>query len=376
MNVPIAHSNQNMSNVISVSDYLNIINNTLELIEVEFKIEGEISSFQKHPTGYYFNLKDTKDASIIACYGSPRLYIDPEIKDGALVYIKGIANVYKPKGRLSLIISDIEIGGEGALKKQYEALKLKLQNEGLFERKRDLPQNISKIGLITSKTGAVIHDFKNNLDKHGYEILFFDSRVEGKLAADHIIKALDFFETRSLDIDVLILIRGGGSLEDLQAFNDESVIRKIIKTKAPIICAIGHDKDTPLAQLVADYAPSTPTAAAVLVNQSWSNTENKITKAKYIFKDKINEISSIPKNQTQRLVSSINIAINLINSLRQKIFFTSQRFDDLNPSKILKKGYNIVRNEKNEVIRDLYKLKKDDKVIIENYNQKIKTKLI
>jgi exodeoxyribonuclease VII large subunit len=163
----------------------------------------------------------------------------------------------------------VELVGEGALKKQYDLLKKKLSAEGLFDdaRKRDMPEYPVRVGLLTSKTGAVIHDFQSNLGPFGYKLRFEDIRVEGAQAIPDILAGLERMKKESLD--VLVLIRGGGSMESLQAFNHEQVVRAIAAFPVPVVCAIGHDKDVPLAQLVADVAPSTPTACTEILNRSW-----------------------------------------------------------------------------------------------------------
>lgn len=386
-----------MNNIISVSDYLNILNSTLELIEADFKIEGEIGSFQKHPTGFYFNLKDIKDQSIISCYAPPRIKLDNSISEGSLVYLTGKSNIYKPKGRLSLVVNSIEIAGEGALKKQYDILKTKLATEGLFERKRQMPKNILKIGVITSRTGAVIHDFKNNLENKGYEILFYDSRVEGKVAVSDLMEALQYFSEKYQEIDVLVIIRGGGSMEDLQAFNDESVARMIFKSKTPTICAIGHDKDVPLAQLVADSAPSTPTATAHIINESWLehyntllrakdilinnleskiyNANNKTANARIVLMNTVHKISSQYNQKKLAILGIINKLQSDLNFLHQKVYYTQQKISDLDPKNILKKGFAVIKDKNNKIILNFKNLNKNDEIKIENYNQTIKAKI-
>ncbi len=156
-------------------------------------------------------------------------------------------------------------------------MKKKLEREGLFveERKRAIPELPQKIGLITSKRGAVIHDFLNNLGTYGYRTKFIDSRVEGQIAVQDLLSAITYFNNQN--IDVLVIIRGGGSLESFQAFNNEVLARKISECKIPVVCGIGHDKDIPLVSLVADKSVSTPTAAANILNETWNNVLRNLT---------------------------------------------------------------------------------------------------
>ena len=260
----------------SVSTYLDIINR--ELWRLRATIKGEVTSFKVQGNAVYFSIRDTEDASTLSVF----MWMNDfnlagiELTEGLEVIVEGRSEIYKPTGRFNFRADTIELVGEGAFKKAYDVLKKKMDEEGLFDesRKRILKEHPIKIGLVTSRTGAVIHDFLNNLGRFGYHITFVDSRVEGGAAVKDILSALTYLETK--DIDVLLVIRGGGSLESLQAFNNEHVVRKIATFPAVTICAIGHDKDVPLAQLVADYAPSTPTATTIILNSSWESTIHEL----------------------------------------------------------------------------------------------------
>lgn len=260
----------------TVSAYLDILNR--ELYRLHTRVRGEISSIKFQGSAVYIGLKDSDDGSTLAVFMWARDYALAgfDAEEGMDVTIEGRSEVYKPTGRLSFRAETIELAGEGALKKAYDAMKKKLTEDGIFapERKRPLPEFPERIGVITSKQGAVIHDFLNNLGKFGFRIRFIDSRVEGAAAVKDLLRAIRHFSTE--DIDVLVVIRGGGSLESLQAFNNESVVRAIAECGKPTIVAIGHDKDVPLAQLAADHAPSTPTAATGLLNRSWDDGRHTV----------------------------------------------------------------------------------------------------
>lgn len=260
----------------SVSAYLDIINR--ELWRLRARVQGEVTSFKFQGSAVYLGLKDATDDSTLNVFMWVRdqELSGIELKEGLEIVIEGRSEIYKPSGRFSFRAETMELVGEGALKKAYDTLKKKLETEGLFElsRKRVLPEFPQRIGLITSRTGAVIHDFSTNLGKFGFSISFADSRVEGALAVKDLLSAIELLKTKNLD--ALVLIRGGGSLESLQAFNNEAVVRALLTVPVPVICAIGHDKDVPLAQLVADYAPSTPTAAATLLNTSWDDAKHEM----------------------------------------------------------------------------------------------------
>ncbi|OGZ05984.1 MAG: exodeoxyribonuclease VII large subunit [Candidatus Lloydbacteria bacterium RIFCSPHIGHO2_02_FULL_54_17] len=266
----------------SVSAYLDIVNR--ELYRIRARVVGEVTSIKFQGSAVYIGLKDAEDESALSVFMWEREYATAgiEVAAGMAVAVEGRSDVYKPTGRLSFRAETIELVGEGALKKAYDALKKKLDEEGVFapEKKRPLSEYPERIGLITSKTGAVIHDFLNNLGKFGFKVRFTDARVEGAAAVKEILAAIKYFSEE--EIDALVIIRGGGSLESLQAFNNERVVRAIAEFPRPTIVAIGHDKDVPLAQLVADHAPSTPTAATVLLNRSW---DEGVHTMRYFIKD-------------------------------------------------------------------------------------------
>ncbi|HCU70621.1 MAG TPA: exodeoxyribonuclease VII large subunit [Candidatus Moranbacteria bacterium] len=259
-----------------MSAYLDILNRKLS--QETAIIQGEVSSISLRNGHAYFAIKDKNDESLLNCFMWASKYemSGVELAEGMEVIIHGLPEVYKPYGKLSLGTTVIELVGEGALKKAYDALKNKLEAEGLFleERKKSIPQFPHKIGLITSRDGAVIGDFSANIGKFGYEIIFMDSRVEGAAAIGDLIDAVDYFSDK--DIDALVIIRGGGSLESLQAFNNEMLVRRVVGLNVPVICGIGHDKDIPLLSYVADMSVSTPTAVAQVLNKSWEKALDRL----------------------------------------------------------------------------------------------------
>jgi len=260
--------------VFSVSEFLDYINALVGTRRIF--VRGEVTGAKPHQTGFYFSLKDKDDGSIMECYMNPFAYrgLGFLVDDGMEIKISGFPNIYKARGRFSFKVESIELTGEGSLKKAYELLKQKLQDEGLFSRKRSIPEFISSVGIITSKTGAVIDDFRKNLLPLGIKLHFYDSRVEGIRAVSTILNGIKWFNINMPDLDTLVIVRGGGSLEDLQAFNNELVARAVFSSSIPTICGIGHDKDIPIVSLVGDVMTSTPSIAAVVINNSW----NRLTK--------------------------------------------------------------------------------------------------
>jgi exodeoxyribonuclease VII large subunit len=263
--------------IFTVADYLEVLNTGLR--QFEAKVIGEITSLDIRDKYIFFSIKDKKENAMMSCFmwGSSYKMSGIFLEEGMEVQVHGFPELYKPSGRLTFRADTVELVGEGALKKAYDALKKKLQEEGLFddERKKPIPEYPQNIGLITSATGAVIHDFLNNIGKFGFKISFKDSRVEGALAVKELVSAVRFFRKQK-NIDVLVIIRGGGSLESLQAFNNEALVREIANCPFPVFVGIGHDKDVPLVSLVADRAGSTPTAVAKLLNSSWEQVLTKV----------------------------------------------------------------------------------------------------
>lgn len=261
--------------VLTVSQYLDLVNDILRPLQLS--VRGEISSvnYRKH---LYFSLKDIQDESKLEAlmWESDLKYCGIKPVEGMEVIIHGFMEIYKPSGKATFRAQTMELVGEGALKKAYDDLKRKLESEGCFdpERKKPIPEFPVRLGVITSKHGAVIHDLLTNLGKYGYRIQLYDARVEGVMAIKELITALRYF--RDKPIDLLVVIRGGGSLESLQAFNSEVLLRSVLDYPVPIIAGIGHDKDVPLFSMIVDAAFSTPTAVAREINRSWDSAQEKL----------------------------------------------------------------------------------------------------
>lgn len=251
----------------TVTEYIESLNFTLK--EYKARILGEISEFKVASSGHvYFTIKDENGEGVLNCIMWGRTYslCGIEFEVGMEVVVSGFPSLYAPRGSFSIICDVVELVGEGALKKAYDALKKKLENEGLFDvsKKRPIPEFVQKIGIITSREGAVIHDFLNNLGKFNFQVFLINSRVEGQEALKDLRDAIRTM--RKQDIEILVIMRGGGSLESLQAFNNETLVREIASFPVPVIAGIGHDKDVPLLALAADCMVSTPTAVANLLN--------------------------------------------------------------------------------------------------------------
>lgn len=275
--------------VFTVSEYLKAVNTALERFKV--KVAGEVTQVVVSSKGHvYFTIKDEQE-SVLECVIWKRNYqiCGTELAEGLKVVLGGHADVYALSGSFKFKAETVELRGEGALKKAYERLKKALAQEGIFapERKRPLPDFPQKIGVITSKFGAAINDLLSNLGKFGFKVTMIDSRVEGQEAVKDLLAAVETF--RKKEIDVLVIMRGGGSLESLQAFNNEMLVRAIVDSPVPVIAAIGHEKDVPLVALAADVSCSTPTAAANLINKSWEAAPLKISQCERLIFEKFQE---------------------------------------------------------------------------------------
>ena len=230
-------------------------------------LTGQVSNFRKRPTHQYFSLKD--DHAVIQATIWSGIYqkLGFDLEEGMKINVIGRVQVYEPSGSYSIIIEKAEPDGVGALAIQFEQLKKKLTEEGLFQErfKQPLPQFARRIGVVTSRSGAVIRDIITTVSRRfpGVDILLYPTKVQGDGAAEEIARNIARANQRD-DLDLLIIGRGGGSIEDLWAFNEEIVVRAIFESRLPVISSVGHETDVTLADFVADRRAATPTAAAEL----------------------------------------------------------------------------------------------------------------
>ena len=295
----------------------------------------------------YFTIKDTGGNGVLDCVIWKGVYAmcGVKLEVGMEVIITGHPNVYGPTGRLSIVADAIELVGEGALKKAYDELRKKLEVEGLFDaaRKRMLPELACKVGVITSREGAVIHDFLNNLGKFGFKVTLVDSRVEGQTAIKDLIAAVRTM--RLQDIEALVIIRGGGSLESLQAFNNEALVREIVDFPVPVIAGIGHDQDVPLLALAADYMASTPTATAHILNRSWEEAYAKLNRAPQIYVRIEEEIKRLRADLDLAWAAVLDQTAGGIKWAKERMENAERSVRVNDPTRQLKLGYAIARRD-------------------------------
>lgn len=274
--------------ILSITELTRKIKGVLTAEIGQVWVEGEISGLTQASSGQtYFILKDqTAQLSAVLFVGARSALTNTDfLKNGQRVRASGVITVFEPRGQYQLVVRTIESDGVGALMERYEALKKKLHAEGLFERshKKPLPLLPQRIGVVTSPTGAVIHDILNVLDRRfpNIQVLLLPVKVQGDGAASSIVRAIEWLnnnrdEGSPFAVDVMIVGRGGGSLEDLWAFNEEIVARAVFASKIPVISAVGHEVDFALTDFVADLRAPTPSAAAELVVLSKAEFERRI----------------------------------------------------------------------------------------------------
>lgn len=262
----------------SVGAFLDMLNESFAGMRVALK--GEVSGVEERRGVTYFVLKDTEGEGMLACvlFARDDLLQSVRLEDGQEVIVEGSPNVWKPRGKLSFRVSVVRLSGAGALKRAYDALLVRLEDEGVFAevRKRPMPTLPSRIALLTSREGAAIGDFMMNLGRHGFAISLFDAHVEGKRAIAELVAGIRHFNKHPERFDALVIIRGGGSLESLEAYNSESLVRAIVASKIPVLAGIGHEKDVSLSALAADRMVSTPTAAARALGESWEAAREQV----------------------------------------------------------------------------------------------------
>ncbi len=258
----------NLNNIIeyTVSELNHSIKKIMEGNFNYLKVKGEISQIKKHNSGHiYLTLKDNDETISCVCWRTNVRSLRSIPLEGQNVEITGKVSVYSPQSKYQIIIDKMEDEGEGNILKRLEILKKKLLDEGLFEKKHkmNLPLIPQRIGVITSESGVVFNDIVHRIEnRFPSNLVLFPVNVQGRECVNQIINMLRIIEENQFDLDLIILARGGGSIEDLMAFNDEKLVRKLYKFPIPIISAIGHETDTTLCDFVSDLRAPTPTAAA------------------------------------------------------------------------------------------------------------------
>jgi exodeoxyribonuclease VII large subunit len=374
--------------VFSVKQVIDILNVIFKDKIGTLKIKGEISELDVRPTYARFRLKDSKDAdNIINCMmwrGTYNLY-SHLLQEGEEVMVSCVPNLHK-QYNLSFIASKIEPIGEGAWKKALEALKKKLKEKGWFDdsRKQAIPDLIQDIGIISSSKGAAITDFMKNVGEFGFNIELLNVKVEGDKAEEEIVSAIKWFNLHRPNLDVLIIIRGGGSLESLKAFNSERIAEQVFLSKIPVISGIGHERDESIVDLVSDKYCSTPSMVADFIRRQREMILMKIDSYFTEIDDRVNDLFKEKKLMIKDFYSFLNnffekyiqenkyllrdYSRNMLNSFKDRFVSLRNRLEiiktsltSLNPEEIFKRGYSVVYSN-GKLIKDIKEVKEGDEL--------------
>lgn len=331
-----------MTRAITVSQYNQYIKQIFEAEELlhNINIIGEVFGISNSRNVIYFSLKDENSAiSCVSFY--PDIFKD--IKEGDKVTITGSPNYYIKAGKLSFNVVKLEKAGQGDLFKKFMELKESLEKEGLFDNKHkiEIPKEIKRIGVITSKEGAVIHDIINVATRRNpsVDILLYPVKVQGNLAENEIASAIEKLDCYD-KVDVIVVARGGGSLEDLWAYNTEIVARATYNCKKPIISAVGHETDFTIIDFVSDLRAPTPSAAAELLTVDTSERREKVKKLNEDFVFAVNNYYNREKVTLNRKTADfVSILQSYLQDMEYKLGLVENSLEKLDPVAILKRGY-------------------------------------
>ncbi len=360
-----------MEKIFKVSEFNEFVNLYLGKIG-EVVIEGEIGEIKIRDNKWIFATVKDETSSVDVFAITYQISGYSVLEPGMLVHVYGIPRLYQKTGRFSVFASKIVPAGEGALRLAFEKLKEKLEKEGLFDlsRKREIIDFPERIGLITAPGSAAYGDFIKILRERmgGINIYFYPVMVQGKESVDSIVSAFEYFNLNMPNLDALVLIRGGGSLEDLQSFNDERVARAIFSSKIPVVCGVGHEQDLTIADLVADLRASTPSNAAELLVRKREDVarevDGKVRFIEYLLTKKIDsfnmelrrkvfaldKVVSWQINQAERKIQNMSnffdISSERLVGLYKETDFISRQFENLLSQKLEKANDKIKSLEK------------------------------
>ncbi len=381
----------------SVSEYVGFINELTAVVPV--LVEGEVSNFRDIP-GRNFCYFDIKDESAVAkCFQGFWHSKKVSLENGSTIRVFGYPTLQK-NGSLVIDVKEVFLIGDGELRKKYEELKARLEKEGIFglETKKQLPKFPLSVGLIAGKNSSAYHDVITELSERwgGTKIFFYGAKVQGINARKEIVEAIQYFN-RFQVVDVLIIARGGGSMEDLQAFDSEDVVREIFASKIPTISAIGHEDHWTLADFVADVRAKTPTKAAQIAVPGKDEIVERLdffeTRARVLIKNNLSEINSSIGNLSERLkfvfhnkTTETSQKIQLYedalkNVFRENLKEKMNKIDNfekmlevLNPKSILSRGYGVLQ-KKGKRIASVEEVSIGDDISIRLQNGEISSKI-
>lgn len=333
----------NSTSAFTVTQFVDVVNQTLDYAYPSVNVQGEVASFKVNQGKWvFFDLKD--EESSVPCF-IPLFQLRMPIEDGMKVVVRGVPKLTK-WGKFSFTVKQILPVGEGNIKKSFEMLKKKLQAEGLFDtaRKRPIPRPLHKIGVISSTGAAGYADFCKILNARwgGLEVQTAHVQVQGMDAPDQIIRALKYLNEKA-EVDIVAIIRGGGSADDLSVFNDEKLAREIAASRIPVITGIGHEVDESLADLVADVRASTPSNVAEMLTPDRKAEIAKIRGRVWTVNKKIiQDIENIEARATRMVMEAGRGVEAKIIAARNELLSRKKVLEGLNPERVLKRGYAIL----------------------------------
>lgn len=384
-----------MKQIIATVSQLNgFIKKTFEANPVfsDIWIKGEISNYKKHFSGHiYLTLKDEGGVLKAVIFKSNTYSLTFEPSDGMKVIARGRVSVYEPGGVYQLYITEMLPDGAGELYLAYEKLKKKLSDEGLFdeEHKKPIPKYPERIGIVTAPTGAAVRDIINVATRRFplAKLILFPAKVQGTGAADSVCMGIEYFNSAK-KCDVMIVGRGGGSIEDLWAFNEEKVAYAIYNSEIPVISAVGHEVDFTIADFVADLRAPTPSAAAELAAPSAKELYTRLEDYRYTiktlvaadFERKANRLKMLklitPQDYINNCSQRLDMAVKdmLVNTKRiaelkrSQLSTVAARLDALSPLKVMMRGFALPVTDNGEVIKSVKKLDKEKDFVLKLYD--------
>lgn len=409
--------------IFQVSEFNEFINIYLGKVG-EVVIEGEITECKINQNKWLFiTIRD--NTSSVEVFGVTfQISGYSVLEPGMLVHVYGSPSLYPKTGKFSVHAKQIVPAGEGALKLAFEKLKEMLEKEGLFDeqRKRTIPEFPERIGLITAKDSRAYGDFIKLLGNRmgGLKIFFYPVNVQGKNSARSIVEAFNYFNNKHLDLNAIVIIRGGGSLEDLQSFNDEKVARAIFSSKIPVICGVGHEDDLTISDLVSDRRASTPSNAAELLVRNRSDVlfeikhnnqtiydklisllnddNNKIRKCVHSLENAINYQTSIIRSAISTFIKNFSLFKHEIIDLEQNLHVVKERIlngsnfwlkqqqlrienmfrllNSFDVQKVLKRGFSITFDNNGRVLKTIKYLNKDSQITTNLFDGKISSQVL
>ena len=393
---------------LSVGEVNNYVKKLVEndFILKNLNVKGEISNLKSHSSGHiYFSLKDENSKVNCIMFKNNAVNLDFRLEEGMKVVIKARLGVYHKEGTYQLYCENIKKAGIGELFEEFHKLKKELSEEGIFDEKykRALPKFPKRIGIITARTGAAVRDIINVIQRRNkfLDIILYPAKVQGENAADSIIEGIRYFNNEK-SVDVIILGRGGGSIEELWTFNNRDLAYEIFNSRIPTVSAVGHEVDFTISDFVSDMRAPTPSAAGELVSPSLQEMINDLLNKKEFLHRAIDRKFLNAKRDVDLLYKGlkgnnpkdiIEKRIKEVNSLEEKLNFLGKRKIDkakdelialnsilqtLNPLNTLGRGYSVIMDKEDKVINNVSELKKNDmlKVIMKDGSVNIDIKII